>query len=373
MEIDKIRIEGYKSFRDVSITFGKINILVGGNGVGKSNLISYFKLLHQIVSKNLRNYTSKEGAENLLYFGRKTTEKVKSFVMFRSGEYRNAYGFDLFANNDNSFYFATEHISFKGMKDDSKWIIKHMPNDDNRETSLFEYNKSESNKYGDKNATNSSYVISAFEQFKVYHFHDTSESAKVKQKGRLDDNLFLREDASNLAAFLYRLQEKNVGSYRQIEGLVKQVAPFFDRFSLKPSILNPDEIRLEWLEVGSDKYFNAHSLSDGTIRMICLATLFLQPNPPSTIIVDEPELGLHPFAIHLLASLIQSASEKSQVIISTQSVTLINQFTPEDIIVVDRKDNQSVFRRLDQDELDLWQEEYALGEIWEKNLIGGRP
>lgn len=345
--------------------------MIGGNGVGKSNLISYFKLLNRIISKNLLSYTSREGADNILYFGRKTTQKIVCSIVFRNGKYRNAYKFDLEPSNDDGFFFSQENISFKAGTSD--WKVRNLPIVNNRETSLFDYNKSDSNIFGSSRATMSNYVVNAFKQFKVYHFHDTSESAKVKQKGNLDDNKFLREDASNLAAFLYRLQEKNVGSYRQIEGLIKQVAPFFGGFNLSPSILNPEEIRLEWLEVGSDKYFNAHSLSDGTMRMICLATLFLQPNPPSTIIVDEPELGLHPFAIHLLASLIQSASEKSQVIISTQSVTLINQFTPEDIIVVDREDNQSVFRRLDQQELDLWQEEYSLGEIWEKNLIGGRP
>lgn len=324
-----------------------------------------------MINKNLRNYTSKEGADNFLYFGRKTTQKIKSSIVFRNGNIRNTYTFELEPNNDDSFFFTSEQISVIGGGYYTK--VRDIPIINNNETSLYNFSRNDSNAYGSNKSTISSYVIEAFKQFKVYHFHDTSESAKVKLKGSLDDNIILKEDASNLAAFLYRLQEKNVGSYRQIEGLIKQVAPFFNEFNLKPSALNPDEIRLEWLEVGSDKYFNAHSLSDGTIRMICLATLFLQPTPPSTIIVDEPELGLHPFAIQLLASLIKSASKKSQVIISTQSVTLINQFTPEDVIVVDRQNQQSVFRHLSHDELELWQEEYALGEIWEKNLIGGRP
>lgn len=370
MEIESVHIKGYKSLRDAQITFGQINIMIGGNGVGKSNIISYFKLLNQIINKNLRNYTSKDGADNLLYFGRKVTSKINSSIVFKNNDYRNTYEFELEPNNDNNFFFTFEQISFGRSYNKS---VKDIPIINNSETSLHIFREKDSNFRGTNKSTISSYVIEAFEQFKVYHFHDTSASAKVKLKGNLDDNLVLREDASNLAAFLYRLKENNIGNYRQIEGLIKQVAPFFNRFNLTPSALNTDEIRLEWLEVGSDKYFNAHSLSDGTIRMICLATLFLQPEPPSTIIVDEPELGLHPFAIHLLASLIQSASEKSQVIISTQSVTLINQFTPEDIIVVDREDNQSVFRRLNEEGLDLWQEEYALGEIWEKNLIGGRP
>lgn len=151
------------------------------------------------------------------------------------------------------------------------------------------------------------------------------------------------------------------------------VAPFFRDFNLKPNLLNPDKIQLEWREVSADTYFNANSLSDGTLRFICLATLLLQPTLPSTILIDEPELGLHPYAITILAGLLKSAATKTQVIVSTQSVPLVNQLSPEDIIVVDREDNQSVFKRLDQQNVEEWLEDYGLGELWEKNILGGRP
>ena len=154
---------------------------------------------------------------------------------------------------------------------------------------------------------------------------------------------------------------------------VQLVAPFFDRFDLKPSRLNEDKIRLEWLEKGSDTYFNAHALSDGTLRFICLATLLLMPDPPATIIIDEPELGLHPYAISVLAALLRQAAQRTQVIVSTQSVTLVNQFEPEDIIVVDREDDQSAFSRPDVQALSAWLEDYGTGDLWEKNLLGGRP
>ena len=158
-----------------------------------------------------------------------------------------------------------------------------------------------------------------------------------------------------------------------IEETVKLIAPYFDRFVLEPDALNEERIRLEWMEVGSDKMFNANHLSDGTLRMICLTTLLLQPNPPDTIIIDEPELGLHPYAITVLASLMKSFATAKQLIVSTQSVTLINHFEADDIIVTDKKDGASVLRRLDERELEAWKDDYSLGEIWEKNIIGGRP
>ncbi len=369
MKIENIKIRNFKSIRELNLSFGQINIMIGGNGVGKSNLISFFKLLGQIINRSLSLHVARNGGANhLLYFGSKVSPEMGFKIIFENRNTYNSYQVRLAPNTEDGFYFTSESIGYNsGIKDSTYSLgIGH------NESLLFEYNKSDSNIYGGKKGI-SHYVIKAFEGLKVYHFHDTGETSKMKQTGDINDNQFLREDASNLAAFLYWLKERHVNNYNQIEKTITRIAPFFQGFDLKPSALNPEKIRLEWLEKGSDLYFNAHSLSDGTLRMMCLATLLLQPNPPSTIIIDEPELGLHPAAIHLLASLIKMAAERTQVIISTQSVTLINQFTPQDIIVVDRKEGQSVFRHIDDNELALWQEEYALGEIWEKNLIGGRP
>ena len=211
------------------------------------------------------------------------------------------------------------------------------------------------------------------DSYRIYHFHDTSSSARVKQTGDVDDNRRLHTDACNLAAFLYRLQQKSAGHFQNIEDTIRQIAPFFEGFQLRPSELNPDKIRLEWREKGSENYFNAHALSDGTLRFICLATLLLQPTMPAVILLDEPELGLHPAAISLLAALLESAAQKTQVLVATQSVTLINQFTPELVWVVERENRASVFKQLESADMSAWLENYSLGELWEKNILGGRP
>lgn len=373
VKISKIKIENYKSIKSLELDFKKINIFIGGNGVGKSNLISYFKFLNHIVSNNLQNYVTKSsGADNVLHFGRKMSNHFLSEIYFknkiRTREYVNAYDFILEPTNEDNFYFASEGIHFdKGI---NNWYSENMGSG-HTETKIFEHRQQNKQKYGYGGV--SDYLISAFNDFKIYHFHDTSDSSPIKQTSDINDNRLLKENASNISAFLFQLSKKDPSYFNQIQSTVKLIAPFFERFALEPLVLNPEKIKLEWLEKGSDKYFNAFNLSDGTLRMICLATLLLQPNPPETIIIDEPELGLHPAAIKILASLIKSVSIKTQIIISTQSVTLINQFTPEDIIIVDREDGQSVFKRVDEEELQSWQEEYSLGDIWEKNLIGGRP
>ena len=187
------------------------------------------------------------------------------------------------------------------------------------------------------------------------------------------DNVELKPDAGNLAAYLYRLRKTAPLAFRSIEETVRLVAPFFDRFELRPDRLNEKKIQLEWRERGSDDYFDADTLSDGTLRFICLATLLLQPDLPSLLLIDEPELGLHPFAINLLASLLQSAAERTQVVVSTQSVTLVNQLAPEDMIVVDRQGRESIFRRPTAEQIADWLDDYSLGELWEKNVLGGRP
>jgi predicted ATPase len=215
-------------------------------------------------------------------------------------------------------------------------------------------------------------LVDALRGCRVFHFHDTSRDAPVKQQGYASDSQSLHPDAGNLAAVLLRMRDGDRGRYQRIVRTLKQVAPFFRDFVLKPE-LAPDRVRLRWLQEGSDTVLPADALSDGTLRFICLTTLLGQPELPGLIVLDEPELGLHPFAIVQLAGMLRAASQESQVLLATQSVTLMNQFELGDLVVVERRDGASVFERPDPDRLSEWLEEYSLGELWEKNLLGGRP
>ena len=216
-------------------------------------------------------------------------------------------------------------------------------------------------------------VIRDLESYRVYHFHDTSDSAPVKGTVNVEDNRILRPQAENLAAFLYWMQQKQPDHFSNIQDTVRQIAPFFEEFRLAPSKHNEGKIRLEWKEKGSDAYFSGTSLSDGTLRFMCLATLLLQPHLPAVVLLDEPELGLHPSAVTLLANLLSSAATRTQVIVATQSVTLVNQYEPDSIWTVDREGSQSVFRHLEKNDMSTWLDSYALGELWEKNVLGARP
>ncbi len=358
-----ISIQGYKSiYKLENLALNSLNIFIGANGSGKTNFISVFKLLNQIIDENLQLYIAKEGgADNLLHFGQKQSETLELSLSFSA----NKYDISLTPASSDTLIFGTETVSFYSGEYTTPYTEEL--GSGHRETHLVKTLRTH------KERTVAYYVFHTIKSWKVYHFHDTSKSAKVKQQGNINDNENLRADASNLAAFLYLLREKNNGHYQKIVSTIQMVAPFFDDFNLRPNPLNEKTIRLEWREKGADFYFDANALSDGTLRFICLATLLLQPNLPATILIDEPELGLHPYAITVLAALIQSAAEKTQVIISTQSVPLVNQFGPEDIIVVDRVKGKSTFRHLQEADLENWLDDYGMGDLWEKNLLGGRP
>ncbi|HNU93106.1 MAG TPA: AAA family ATPase [Spirochaetota bacterium] len=364
-ELSKITVKGYKSIRELEdFEIRDLNVLVGANGAGKSNFIQLFDLLHNILEMNLQNYVAKNGgADALLHHGGKRTGALN--LKFEFG--RNIYECTLEPDAQQSLFFSNETICYH----DQRYQYPYCTDigSGHRESRLK--SESQSRPY----ARIADYVIEAIRSWKLYHFHDTGFTAKVKGLGNIDDNAYLRPDASNLAAYLFYLKNVETSYYRNIVDMIKKVAPFFGGFNLRPAPANNNTIRLEWNEEGSDAYYNAHSFSDGTLRFICLATLLLQPekNLPSVILLDEPELGLHPYAICVLADMLRFASKKTQIIVSTQSVTLVNQFGPEDLIIVDRESESSVFRRPAPNEIESWLDDYALGDIWEKNLMGGRP
>ena len=360
--LEKLTIRNFKSIREQIIEPGLLNVFIGGNGAGKSNLIEVFRFLREIANQNLGGYTAKKGgADKLLYFGRKKSPEMEIVLEFGEGDTSNAYDVKIKSADDDSLVIWTETVFYHDKKTYKKpW-----------DKTVSSYAK-ESNLKQTKHIC-ARQVMGDLDSYRVYHFHDTSDSAAVKTTCDVEDNRFLKPQAENLAAFLYWLQEKKSDHFQNIVDTVRQVAPFFDSFVLAPSKLNESKILLEWREKSSDAYFNASSFSDGTLRFICLATLLLQPQFPAIILLDEPELGLHPAAITLLAELLSSAATRTQVIVSTQSVTLVNQFDPEHVWTVDREDGQSVFRQLSRSDMSAWLDDYGLGELWEKNVIGARP
>lgn len=367
--IDRLTIKGFKSIRNLDkFGLGSLNVLLGANGAGKSSFVSYFRMLSEMMELRLQKWATQQGsADRIVSFGVKETKKIKSFVEFGL----NGYKVELEPTVDGGFVFINERLFFDGPHYGARWIDLDSGHTESKLRETFRSKKFESTYKNDVVA----YCYESISSWKVFHFHDTSETAGVKRLCSLQDNEYLRPDASNLAAFLYKLAEEIPEVYEQIRKTIQLAIPFFDDFVLKPRKLKTGEeqVNLLWRQKDSDYIFWPSQLSDGSIRFICLVTALLQPDPPSTIIIDEPELGLHPYAITLLGSLLRSASTRMQVIASTQSVPLVNEFSIDDLIIVEREKGDTVFKRLEENEFQNWLEDYSVGELWEKNILGGRP
>ena len=357
--IERLSIQGFKSIRKLDkICFDSLNIMIGANGSGKSNLVSYFRMLGELVEGHLQKWTRNQGsADRILSFGVKETSALMSYIEFGL----NGYKFVLEPTVDGGFTFSEEKTYFRGPNFGPKWTSLGVGHEEAKLKQKYE--SEEAGKVTD-------YCYNSISNWKVYHFHDTSEKAGMKRLGALHDNEHFRTDASNLAAFLYHMNEEHPDVYKEIIHTIRLAIPFFDDFHLKPNSLKTEEEQIRLL---SDYAFWPSQLSDGSLRFICLTTALLQPLPPSTIIIDEPELGLHPYAITLLGALLRSASKRMQVIISTLSVPLVNEFSIDDLVIVEREEDATVFKRCDEKDFKTWLEEYSVGELLEKNILGGRP
>lgn len=368
MAIKSLTIQGFKSIRELNdFQLRDLNVLIGANGAGKSNFVGFFKLLREMIEKHLQLTlgAAEGGADGCLYLGPKITKEFSAKVYFGL----NGYEFTLVPTSDNRLIFSAESIFFKG-----HLKTVHTSLGSGHSEAKLKDEKEKPGKWKE-NYNVSLYVYSAISSWVVYHFHDTSLSASVRRPHAINDDQLLRRNAENLAPFLYRIQRTRPDIYSRIRDLVRLATPFFDDFNLRPMPTGTDMIQLEWRQIDSDYPFLANQLSDGTLRFICLATALLQPSPPPTILFDEPELGLHPYALTLLGNLFKQVAQDNnrQIIISTQSAQLLSEFVAEDVIVVERINGESTFRRLDSSQLSEWLEEYTLGELWQKNVLGGRP
>ncbi len=362
--LKRLRLEGYKSIKAVDLELGTMNVLIGANGSGKSNLLSFFKLLNEMMGGRLQQHVGSCGnASSLLHFGPKVSPQIHARLEFEVVRGINSYETRLFHAAGDSLVFAEETLSF--LETDTREPTNVTLGAGHSETRI----KEEADRGGGAAKT----VRWLLNRCRLYHFHDTSPTARVRLSGYADDHRFLMPDAGNLAAILLHLRDEHSSAYERIVGTIRLVAPFFDDFDLEPD--TSDHVKLNWRHRGSDRLFGPHQLSDGTLRAMCLIALLLQPEDrlPNLVIVDEPELGLHPFALNLVAALFQKASHHTQILVSTQSSTFLDRFAPDDVIVAERTNGETLFVRPDPDTLKGWLEEYSLGEVWEKNVMGGGP
>ena len=372
LELKRIDLKGFKSFdaEGRTIELPSIAVMLGANGAGKSNLVSLFKMLNVMTTGALQQYVAEQGfADSLLYFGAKVTSEISVGLRFENENATDIYEFGLSRDATDRLFFNDETVIYHTKGHDGPY--RRELGGGVRESQLKTLADS-----GDRTCE---VLFSLLSQCRVFQFHDTSATAKIRGRGYIDDGGYLRSDGGNLAAFLRGLSKREGGKkyYDRIVRHIQLMVPQFLDFDLTPSPENDRYVQLNWREKGSDYLFGPHQLSDGSLRFMALTALFMQPPTlrPRLIVVDEPELGLHPAAITVLAGMVKSARPETQVILATQSPRLVDEFTADEVIIVERDDKRprTVVRRLSEDRLREWLERYCLSELWDKNVLGGRP
>ncbi len=375
-KLDRLTVQGFKSIQLLEdFELRGLNVLIGPNGAGKSNFLSLFRMLDHLSRQRLQLFIRQEGGPDALLFGgRRRSSSLSVELSFDGGRWRCLFSLEPAASR---LVFADEWIfpgltessmnageAFRTVKGGTQWAGGH------EEVRLAGFSQ----------GAFATAVVPGMQHWRVFHFSDmsTGRTSRVRLSHPVRDNLRLQQDAANLAPFLRRLCEHHPDHYRRIVETVRLAAPFFGDFIHRREDEDTDEkmMELEWSHADDpDSVLGPFQLSDGTLRFVCLATLLLQPTDlqPGVILIDEPELGLHPYALTLLAEMLQHASDERQIIVSTQSADLVNELDPKDVVVVDRKDGASTFTRLDRSDLMDWLEDYALGDLWKMNVLGGRP
>ncbi len=364
--IAQFSLAGFKTIRQLTDFIpGNLTILIGPNGAGKSNFISFFRLLSWALNPpgQLQTYVELQGgASAILHAGRPPANRIVAKIAIKAAKGTNEYGFELAQAAQDKLIYTDDWFRF-------------LPEGQAGNTSNLGVGHKESQLIARAEAgrKTEAVILAMLRRIIVHQFHNTSSSARIRNNWDLSDGRWLKEDAGNLGSFLYRLQSDEPIYYRRIVETTRLILPFFADYEFVPDA--GSKILLRWRELESDRLFDASQAADGMLRVMALVALLQQPERdlPDVLIMDEPELGLHPYAIGVLSQLISSASKYVQVIVATQSISLIDTFDAKDIVVVNREGSGSTYARLKSEELSDWLKDYSLSELWEKNILGGRP
>lgn len=361
-----ITLKGFRTIEELEdFPLGPLTVLIGPNGGGKSNFLSFFRMMSRALADpdSLSRYVGqKGGASKLLHDGPDRGRELEARLTIRTDVGENQYQLRLSLAADDTLIFAEERFRFSHKDHDGTARWRKMGAGHSAPRLVGEAARD----------STAAVILHLLRRIKLYQFHNTSFTARIRSKWGVHDNKWLREDAGNIAPVLLRLKQEDKGFYRRIVDSIRLLLPFFSDFELEP---DNGHLILAWRERESDLLFTASQASDGMLRIMALVVLLLQPEKdlPTALILDEPELGLHPYAVNVIAGLMRAVSVRTQVILATQSTAFVDCFEPSDVVVVEREGRSTCFRRLDTDGLGAWLEEYSLSELWDKNVIGGRP
>jgi len=373
--ITKVSLTGFKSFKDkTDIALSNLNVIIGANGTGKSNLLSFFQLLGNALTRNLQGHILRYGGEHFLHNGRKKTERIKCAIEIATNNATDRYEIDLAFQAPGRLFISREYIEYRKSGKDKPFTCEIKNN--GYELGLLDFGEKLGNSNNALRGTADA-IKTMLQKIRAFQFHDTTDTARIRGGILRADCQYLKNDGGNLAAVLNMLKTtpEYLPYYNRIVRYVQKILPYFADFAIDGFPEKQDTVYLFWKKQGSDYILTPNQLSDGTIRFIALATLLLAPRKiqPDVIVIDEPELGLHPLAIRILANMIKQAAENLQILVATQSPLFLDFFDANDVLVFEAPNEITTVKRLNRDELSSWAQEYTLSELWDKNVIGGQP
>ena len=371
--IEHLRVRGFRSLADVELSpVAGANVLIGANGSGKSNIVHFFTMLSWMLkSRRLAEFVSREGgADDQLHGGNDTTPRLEAEIRIRTVTGRNDYLFSLMYAHPDQLLFSDE--AFRYSRDDfgteAPWI--HL-GAGHREAQIVRAGQGNFERLA-ANQQTARMVTHLLRNCAAYQFHNTGPTSAFKKTWDAGDNAYMRTDGGNLAAILYRLEHKDLDRYEIICRHIRRVLPGFDCFQIEEQY---GKVALRWRSPLLNKTYGAHLTSDGSLRFFALVTLLNLPREmlPGVLVLDEPELGLHPKAIALVGDMIRAMAESRQIILATQSPLLVDVFNLDQVVVLELRDGRTEVNRLPPQEFRAWIGKFSVGEMWQKNLLGGRP
>ena len=370
--IESVRIEGFRSLAGIEVCdLPRAAVLIGANGSGKSNLVRFFEMVSWMIGAGrLSEFVQRQGgADDQLFGGSKVSPLMEAELTMRTDRGRNDYRFTLTYAHPDRFIFTDEAFRFSRSDRSTEAQWSHLGSGHSEARIVEAAQQTES---ADFNPVTARVLVSLLRRCSVYQFHDTSDDSRLKKNWDAEDNAYLRSDGGNLAAVLLRLKEQEIQRFEWICACIRRVLPIFDRFEIEERY---GRVMLRWKAKGMDKSIGAHLTSDGSLRFFALVTLLNLPSEmlPDVLLLDEPELGLHPAAVALIGDMIKALATERQIMAATQSPLLVDAFDIDEILVLEMQDGKTNAHRYDEKQYREWLEDYTTGEIWQKNLLGGRP
>ena len=361
--IKSVTIEGFRSLRSIqNLQLPQLAVLIGANGAGKSTLIRFFEMLSWMLkSKSLQEFVLRQGGgDDQFFMGARKTPRIHAELCLETASGLNDYRFDLAhlsAGDSVMVMHEAYRYSAHGIPTKAKWTEIAAVG---KESSLLEQ----------KHKTAKT-IVNLLRQCSTYQFHDTSPNAAIHNRWDITESFRLRSDGGNLAAVLLNLRSTDDKRYALIVKQIRRVLPAFKDFVLEQEA---GKVLLRWVGQQSDKVFGSHLTSDGSLRLFCLLTLLNMPPErlPDVMLFDEPELGLHPHAVSLVAEMFKRLSKKRQIFLATQSPYLVDCFELENIIIASANQGETLLRNLPRAQYQAWlDDEYQLSDLWLKQVVGG--